>query len=375
MPLPARQQTMYWGIAAAAFFLVLWQLGNVLMPFILGAAIAYLLDPLADMLEDMGLSRAAATALISIFGIMAFIILLLLIVPLLLDQAFRLVETLPEAFRQLQDFVNTRFPSALEEDSVVRQQIVRLGEALQSRAGSLLNGLISSVQGIINLFVVVLIVPVVAIYLLLDWDKMVERVDNLLPLDHAPTIRTLVRQMDRTMSSFIRGQGTVCFIIGCFYTVSLMALGLNFALVAGFFGGLMTFIPFLGSILGGVVAIGLALFQFWGGTEVVNGETVEVATQWWKIVAVALVYQLGQIIEGNILTPRLVGGSVGLHPVMILLSLSLFGALFGFVGLLVAVPVTAMIGVLVRFFIDQYRDSRLYRGVAGRRDEDGWDGQ
>jgi predicted PurR-regulated permease PerM len=193
-------------------------------------------------------------------------------------------------------------------------------------------------------------VPVVAFYLLYDWDRMVGEIDTLLPRDYAPVIRKLAADIDRTLASFVRGMGTVCLILGTFYAVALMLVGLQFGLVVGAVAGLITFIPYLGSLLGGGLAIGLALFQFWG--------------DWVSIALVAGIFVLGQVVEGNFLTPKLVGNSVGLHPVWLIFALAAFGALFGFVGLLVAVPVAAAIGVLARFAISQYKDSRLYRGLS-----------
>jgi predicted PurR-regulated permease PerM len=168
-------------------------------------------------------------------------------------------------------------------------------------------------------------------------------------------VRRLAGEIDAALASFIRGQGTVCLILGVYYAAALMLVGLQFGLVVGAIAGLLTFIPYVGAIVGGGLAIGLALFQFWG--------------DWVWIIAVAAIFQAGQLVEGNILTPKLVGGSVGLHPVWLIFALSAFGALFGFVGLLVAVPVAAALNVLTRFVIEQYKDSLLYKGVAGRGDD------
>ena len=168
----------------------------------------------------------------------------------------------------------------------------------------------------------------------------------------APIIRRLAREIDATLASFIRGMGTVCLILGTYYAIALMLVGLNFGLVVGLVAGLVTFIPYLGALTGGALAIGLALFQFWG--------------DWVSIGLVAGIFALGQVVEGNVLTPQLVGNSVGLHPVWLLLALAVFGALFGFVGMLVAVPVAAAIGVLARFAVNQYLDSRLYKGTEDR---------
>jgi predicted PurR-regulated permease PerM len=180
---------------------------------------------------------------------------------------------------------------------------------------------------------------------------MIARVDDLLPRDHAPTIRALARDSDATLSAFIRGQALVCLILGAWYALALMAVGLNFGLVVGAIAGALTFIPYVGALVGGVLAIGLALFQFWG--------------DWIWVVVVWAIFQSGQFVEGNFLTPKLVGDRVGVHPVWLLFALSAFGALFGFVGVLVAVPVAAVIGVVVRFAIAKYKHSRLYQGRDG----------
>jgi predicted PurR-regulated permease PerM len=208
---------------------------------------------------------------------------------------------------------------------------------------------------LINIMILLLITPVVAVYMLLDWDRMIARIDALLPLDHAPIVRQLAREVDDTLSAFVRGMGTVSLILGTYYAVTLMAVGLQFGLVVGFIAGVVTFIPYLGALIGGSLAIGLALFQFWG--------------EWGSIGLVALIFVIGQLVEGNFLTPKLVGGSIGLHPVWLLLALSVFGGLFGFVGMLVAVPLAAVLGVLARFGIGQYTESRLFQGENHTKDK------
>ena len=348
MALPITDQAKYWGVLALVFFAVLWLLGDVILPFVLGGAIAYCLDPVADRLEDAGLSRGWAVGLITLVALLFFIILILFLIPLLMDQATQLVQTAPQLAESLQARLQSRFPSMMAEDGALREQLTKLAQLVQDRAGELFSGVLSSVSGFLNLLVLFVIVPVVAFYLLLDWDNMVAKIDAQIPRDHVDTVRNLAREMDDTLASFIRGQGTVCLILGTFYSIALMLVGLNFGVVVGAIAGILTFIPYVGALVGGGLAIGLALFQFWG--------------EWWWIVAVAVIFQVGQLVEGNILTPKMVGDSVGLHPVWLLFALSAFGALFGFVGLLVAVPVAAVLGVLVRFALEQYRDSKLYRG-------------
>ena len=352
MALPVRTQMKYWGAVTLVFLVVLWFLGDVILPFVLGGAIAYFLDPLADRLEKLGLTRAMAVATITLFALLLFVIMALLVVPTLIKQAVALFDIAPQLARDLEGFISRNFPQVGDGDSTLRQSLAVVGDTIKSKGGQLLDSAIGSVSSLINVVLLFVIVPVVAFYLLYDWDRMVAAVDDLLPRDHAPTVRHLAKQIDRTLASFIRGMGTVCLILGTYYAGALMLVGLQFGLVVGFVAGLITFIPYVGALVGGALAIGLALFQFWG--------------DWVSIGLVAGIFALGQVIEGNVLTPKLVGSSVGLHPVWLIFALSVFGALFGFVGMLVAVPVAAAIGVLARFAIQQYRSRLLYRGLSDR---------
>ncbi|MFK7941049.1 MAG: AI-2E family transporter [Roseovarius sp.] len=354
MALPVNTQLKYWGIATLIFFLALWLLGDVMLPFVLGGAIAYFLDPVADRLEKMGLSRALSVALISCVAILIFVIMMLLVVPTLISQAIALFDSAPTYVQSLQTFLTERFPELVDENSTLRKSLLSVGETVSQRGGELLNSVLTSAASIINVALLFVIVPVVTVYLLYDWDHMVASIDDMLPRDHAPVIRELAADIDKTLASFIRGMGTVCLCLGTYYAVALMLVGLQFGLVIGAFAGLITFIPYIGALLGGALAIGLALFQFWG--------------DWLSIGLVAGVFVLGQVIEGNILTPKLVGSSVGLHPVWLIFALSVFGMLFGFVGMLVAVPVAASIGVIARFVIDRYKSSRLYTGLSEKHD-------
>ncbi|MDP3194817.1 AI-2E family transporter [Tabrizicola sp.] len=352
MALPISHQLRYWGIAAAVFLLLLWLLGNVLLPFIVGGAIAYFLDPVADRLERLGMSRVTATTVISLVALLLVVLLVLAVIPTLVNQLTALVNAAPDIAKRLQGFLLERFPELADSTSTIRQTLAELGAAIQARGGELVQGVVSSALGVISVVVFIVVVPVVAFYLLLDWDEMVARIDSMLPLDHAPTIRRLAREIDAVLAGFVRGQVSVCLALGTFYAVALMAAGLQFGLIVGAIAGAITFIPYVGSLVGGILAVGLALFQFWG--------------DWLQIGIVAAIFAAGQFVEGNILTPRLVGKSVGLHPVWLLFALSAFGTVFGFVGMLIAVPVAASIGVLTRFGIEQYRASLLYKGTTAR---------
>ncbi|MCA0042980.1 AI-2E family transporter [Celeribacter litoreus] len=352
MALPARDQVKYWGVATATFLGFLWLMGDVILPFVLAMAVAYMLDPVADRLESWGLSRIAATVVITGVAVILFILTALLVIPTLIKQATDLVNVAPELFSNLQAFLTERFPVLLDSNSQLRQTLAQIGETVQSKGGELLSGALASALSVFNVLMLLVLVPVITFYLLMDWDRMTAKIDGLLPRDHAPAIRRLAGDIDRTLASFIRGQGTVCLILGAFYATALMLVGLKFGLVAGAIAGALTFIPYVGAIVGGLLSIGLALFQFWG--------------EWQWIAAVVAIFAVGQFFEGNILTPNLVGSSIGLHPVWLIFALSAFGTMFGFVGMLVAVPVAAALGVIARFALDQYRDSRLYRGLSGQ---------
>jgi predicted PurR-regulated permease PerM len=356
MALSVRQQITYWGIAILLFLTILWFLGDVLLPFIVGGAMAYFMDPVADRLQRAGFSRMWATITISAAAVLVFVLTALLIIPTMVNQLTSLIEIAPELFSRLQTSLTERFPQLIDAESPVRQALTSLGETIRSRGGELANQVLNSALGVVNILVFVVVAPVVAFYLLLDWDNMVAKIDELLPRDHQPVIRNLASQINQTLASFVRGQGTVCVVLGTYYAVGLMLAGLQFGLIVGFIAGLLSFIPYIGALIGGVLAIGLALYQFWG--------------EWVWIAVVAGIFMTGQVLEGNVLTPKLVGGSVGLHPVWLIFALSAFGSLFGFVGMLVAVPVSAIIGVLVRFGLAQYRGSLLFRGLGQDSEDD-----
>lgn len=357
MALSAPQQFRYWSIGAGIFLLALWLLSGVLLPFITGMAIAYFLDPSADRLEKMGCSRVVATTIITFVGLFVGFLLIALLVPQLVQQAAALIGAAPDYFAKVQDILINRFPSLLDESSTLRGALDGFVASIQDRSGDLANAVLASAFSVVDALVFLVVAPVVAFYMLLDWDRMIATIDSWLPRDHRHTLRRLARELDSVMSGFVRGQLTVCAILGTFYAIALMIVGLQFGLIVGLIAGMLTFIPYVGSLIGGALSIGLALFQFWESPE-------------W-IVVVAIIFALGQTFEGNFLTPKLVGGKVGLHPVWLMFALSAFGSLMGFTGMLVAVPVAACIGVFSRFGLRQYLDGRLYQGLDGlKRDDD-----
>ncbi|WP_374371585.1 AI-2E family transporter [Dongia sp.] len=351
--LPPRMRRWPSYLAALLIFLILvYLLRTVLLPFVAGMGVAYFLDPVCDKLEKWGCSRILATALVTIAFALMIILAFLIIVPVLIEQLSLFIRDLPglverahQRLLPLYAQFQLRFDLPALDD---------LGTLLRNRLGGVLGffgealqGVVSGGAAIANLLSLLFITPVVTFYILRDWDLLVARVDTLLPRDHAETIREQMRAIDTTMAGFIRGQASVCLVLGAYYAGGLMLVGLPFGLVIGMVAGLLTFIPYVGSLTGFIIsmAVALASFDTWHGTAIV-----------------AAIFVSGQVMEGNFLTPKLVGDRVGLHPVWIIFALLAGGALFGFVGLLLAVPVAAAIGVLVRFGIGRYLASPLYLG-------------
>jgi predicted PurR-regulated permease PerM len=346
----------FWLTALALFVAVVWLLRDVLMPFAAGLVLAYLLDPLADRLEELGLGRLGATLVILITFLVVFVTILIVLVPLLATQLMGFIEKVPGYVTRLQTLLMEQGGPLLQRvggEKVLQDLEKSLGDVVGKSMGWLVAALTSvwsggqALLGIVSLLVVT---PVVAFYLLLDWDKMVARIDSWLPVDQRDTVRQIAGDIDTAISGFLRGQTLVCLILGVIYAAGLFAVGLNFGVLIGLSAGLISFVPYVGSLLGLVVAAGVAVAQFW--------------PVWSPIGLVLLVFVVGQFIEGNILSPKLVGETVGLHPVWLMFALLAAGSLFGFLGLLLAVPIAAAIGVLTRFALQRYLDSPLHGGAS-----------
>jgi len=346
------RQVVFWLATLALFVLALWLLSDILLPFVAGLAIAYLLTPLTDRLERYGVNRLAAALIIITVVVLAFVYLILLVAPILGGQLTSFIGSVPGYVNKLQTLLNDQNkpwvqkllgagfnPSASISD-LVSQGVGWLTTFLKS--------LWSGGRALVSLFSLVVVTPVVAFYLLYDWHRMLRTVDEAIPLNQRETVRALAREIDAAIAGFVRGQSAVCLILGTFYALALTVTGLNFGLLIGLISGLITFIPYVGSMTGLVLSLGVAVAQFW--------------PQWTPILTVLGIFLAGQFLEGNLLSPKLVGESVGLHPVWLIFALLAFGYLFGFVGLLVAVPMAATIGVLVRFALARYRESSLYTG-------------
>lgn len=350
-----RRQVMFWLVALAVFVLFLMMFSSILLPFIAGMALAYFLDPVADRLERLGLSRLMATVVILVTFVIVFALSLMIIIPILASQLNDFIERVPGYMTQLQTFIATSNASWLPEwlngqMDTIKSNFSRYISEGVGFLGTLVEQIWNSGKALLDIVSLLVVTPVVAFYLLLDWDRMIAKVDGWVPRGELPTVRKLATELDNTIAGFVRGQGSLCLILGLFYAVALSLAGLNFGLLIGFFTGLISFIPYVGSTVGLLLAIGVALVQFW--------------PDYLWIGFIAGIFFFGQFLEGNILQPKLVGKSVGLHPVWLMFALFAFGSLFGFVGVLVAVPAAAAVGVLVRFALSRYLESDLYYGAV-----------
>ena len=350
-----QRQATFWFMALAALILFLYVLSDILLPFVAGLALAYFLDPLADRIERTGAGRLAATSIILAIFALIFVLALLIVVPILVDQFSGFADRFPTYIQTLSRFLNESGPDWLKKVFAEGSSSVEESMSIYAAKGAawiatLLRSLWSGGMALVSVLSLVVITPIVAFYMLYDWDRMIALVDSWLPRDHAAQIREIVGEIDTIMAGFVRGQGTVCLLLGVFYGIALTLAGLNFGLLIGLVSGLVSFVPFFGAILGLAVSAGVAMVQFW--------------PDWVQILIIVAVFSAGQFLEGNILSPKLVGGSIGLHPVWLIFALFAFGFLFGFVGMLVAVPLAAAVGVLVRFALKRYLASPLYLGTG-----------
>jgi predicted PurR-regulated permease PerM len=346
------RQIVFWLAILAVFVLLLWLLSDILLPFVAGAAIAYLLTPVTDRIERLGVNRLAAAFLIITLVVMAIVVLILLVAPILGGQLTSFIDKIPSYVTRLQSLLSD--PSRPWIQKVLGAGFgadKSFGELVTQGVGwltSFLKSLWSGGRALVSLFSLVVVTPVVAFYLIYDWHRMIRTADGWVPVPQRETVRQLAHEIDAAIAGFVRGQTAVCLILGSFYAVALTLSGLNFGLLIGLISGVITFIPYVGSMTGLILALGVAVAQFW--------------PEYSSILTVLGIFLVGQFLEGNLLAPKLVGESVGLHPVWLIFALLAFGYLFGFVGLLVAVPLAATIGVLVRFALQRYRESSLYTG-------------
>lgn len=337
---------------------LVYRLAPVITPFALSAGLAYLGDPLVDRLERIRIARwhcNRTLAVVLVFALMIaiFALALLVLVPLLVGQLHQLAERAPAVIEWL---LGTAVPWAqerlgLESVAVSQQALIEAARSYWQEASSALISVLGSVsrggQAVANWLVNLLLIPVVTFYLLRDWDGLVGGIRTLLPRDAEPEISGLAREIDEVLGAFIRGQLMVMLVLGLIYAGGLWLVGLDLAFIIGIGAGLLSIVPYLGTFVGVVAAVVAALFQF---------------HDLQHVLLVLLVFGVGQALEGMVLTPRLVGEQVGLHPVAVIFAVLAGGQLFGFLGVLLALPVTAALNVLVRHLHQRYTRSDLYRG-------------
>jgi predicted PurR-regulated permease PerM len=360
-------QIVFWAVAFLLLGLLLWLFSGVVLPFAAAVALGYLLDPVVDRLERLGLNRLGATLIIIAFLALVLVLISILIVPVLWRQLVSFVEALPAYAVKLQELISGGLGRLSREYGGILAD--KLGLGREAGAGlasatndlvaqaarwvaSFLNSLLTRGAALISLISLLVVTPVVTFYMLLDWDKMVAAIDGLIPLRHRETVRGLAREIDIAMAGFLRGQSLVCLFLGSWYGIGLSLIGLDYGLLIGITAGILSFIPYVGSLTALILSSIIAIVQGWP-----QG----------KLLLMSLgVVLLGQFLEGNILSPKLVGESVGLHPVWLIFALLAFGSLFGFTGLITAVPAAAAAGVILRFAAGRYRTSSLYTGATER---------
>ena len=346
---PARQG-LFWLLALALFFLLLHLLSGMLLPFVAGFGIAYLLAPLVAWLARWKLPRGIASLVVLLVFILLLVTVVVLIVPLLELQAAELVRAGPALAAFARDEALHLLDLAQKE--LPPDQIQKAQDMVGSWTGAALGWLAGLVEGLLtrglaiaNLIALLLITPLVAFFMLRDWPAIVAKFDELLPRAYADTIREQMRLVDATLSGYVHGQALVSVIVGVYYAIALSIVGLNFAFILAIVVGILSFIPYVGEATGVVLAISLAAMQ-WG--------------TWGKIAVIAAIFLVGHLVAADVLQPKMIGSRVHLHQVWVIFALLAFGELFGFLGVLLALPAAAVSGVLVRFALTRYRQSSLY---------------
>src|SRR5262245_59156444 len=339
----------FWVATFLVLAALLWLLHDMLLPFVAGIALAYVLAPLADRVERLGVNRTLAALLMVSLLVVTLIALVVLLVPLLLQQG-ALITHIPGYFKRIKELiVDSNLPwlnwlGSAETGKTTSDLVGQVATWLMSFSYSLWTG----GKALVSFASVLIVMPVVTFYLIRDWHAMIDRVDSWVPVRQRGAVRQLAREIDAAIGGFLRGQFGVCLVLGCYYAIALMLVGLDFALLIGLTAGVITFVPYIGSMTGLMIAASVAIAQFW--------------PDWKRIALVVAIFLVGQFIEGNIVSPKFVGERVGLHPVWLIFAMFAFGYLFGFVGLLIAVPLGAAIAVLLRFALRQYFASPLYTG-------------
>jgi predicted PurR-regulated permease PerM len=345
----------FWVFIGIAFIAFLYLFNGILAPFVVGFAVAYLLNPIVQNMANKKIPRWLSAIVILGFFFIAVILGLLLAIPLLVREMIDFIKLLPVAFANGQEWVETTFPMIeipQNVDDLKNMDTSNLSDNLSPflQAGkNILGNVFASGMAVIGFLSFIVLMPIVAFYLLIDWSRLSNKVDDLVPTKNQSKIKNILGDIDKSLAGFIRGQLMVCLILGGFYAIALSLMGLQYGFFVGIASGVLSIIPFVGSAFGLIASVGLAFYQFGG----------------WEYPAIALgIFVVGQVVEGNYLTPKLVGESVGLHPLWVIFALMAGGMILGLTGMIIAVPVAAIIAILIRYAIIDYKDSAYYKGKA-----------
>ena len=360
------RQILFWGLGLVGLLLIVYLLGSTITPFAAGIVLGYLLDPVVLKLQKFGFNRLGASLLILTVFVLTVVLFFILVVPVLGGQFIAFAQHLPGYAMRLQAIAveegnafivkyGGRWLDALGLGQQLSSAQIQksVGDFVAQSAQWLLDAftrLVSGGAALFNFLSLLIVTPVVAFYILVDWHRMIAKLDSWLPLDHRESLRKIAQEINHALAGFIRGQSIVCLFLGIWYSVGLTLIGLDYGFLIGVVGGLLSFVPYVGSLTALVLSLSVALFQGWPSL---------------KLFFLALgVVGSGQLLEGNVLSPQLVGESIGLHPVWLMFALLAFGQLFGFLGLIIAVPMAAAIGVITRHLIGLYLTSSFYRGSS-----------
>jgi predicted PurR-regulated permease PerM len=349
---------IFWIVTLALVAATVVLLHHVLLPFVAAATLAYLLDPVVNRLERIGMNRASATLFITGLFIVSVVFLLLLAIPIVGTEVATFIDNLPTYFKSLRSLVvEPNHPWVHKIVDLALSQAEQSSDELARVITALLQSLWSDGWALLSVFSLLVVTPIVTAYLIYDWKRILLAIDRSIPSEHRETVRSLAGEIDFKLAGFVRGQAMICLVLGAFYAIALRSIGLNHGLLIGLISGLIGFIPYAGSLTGALLAVSLAILQF--------------GLTWTPVLMVLGIFFVGQSLADYVLAPVLVGNKVHLNPVWLIFALFAFGYLFGFVGLLVAVPLAAAIGVLVRFALRQYFASSSETFILADRCTDG----
>jgi len=357
MSVPVTKQAAFWGVSSLILFVFIWMFKSVLTPFVLGVVIAYLLNPLVKGFSTKGIGRTTSSAFIICLFFILITSVIVLIAPIVTQESADLIEAMPGYLDSLFKWIQPHtiwLQENFGENYMEEAKAFLKGNIskILTVSGGIAGGLAAGGQALVGVATTLVLTPLVAFYMMCEWPRITNWVEGLIPRDHQVTVQGLLKQIDQKLSGFIRGQLTLAFLLGIIYAIALTVAGLNYGFLIGISAGILSIIPMVGSTIGLLASIGVAWFQ--------SGELQ-------YVFIIAAIFIVGQIVEGNILSPKLLGDSVGLHPLWILFALMAGASALGILGMLIAVPVTAVVGVLLSFAVSQYKDSPFYqKGQGGK---------